>query len=264
MNKPPKLEVHGRFWVERGPHTFLGRGRVDLLEKINASHSIAEAARQLGMSYKTAWDMVDAMNNLADQPLVVRVKGGRQGGGTVLTDYGQQVIVTYRTMEREYDAMLTALERRYPHFEQLQALDRRLQLRTSARNQLAATVHELHRHGQRVIADLDLGANTLLQAQLTHASVKALDLRPGRQVVALIKAPVIALTETPPADASAQSLRGTVSHIEQDGDYAEVSLILTSGQTLVAALDLPASLPAIGSTVYSMIDRRQVLIAVVD
>lgn len=263
MNNSSKLEVHGRFWVERGPHAFLGRGRVDLLEKINASHSIAEAARQLGMSYKTAWDMINAMNNLADQPLVVRVKGGRQGGGTVLTDYGQQVIANYRAMEQEYEAMLATLERRYPHFGQLQALDRRLQLRTSARNQLAATVRELHTHGQRVIAELDLGAETSLQAQLTRASVEALDLSPGRQVVALIKAPAIALSASP--DAKTQTLRGTVRHIETDDEgHAEITVVLPSGHHLIIALDRAAECPPLETEAFAVIDPRQVIVAVTD
>jgi molybdate transport system regulatory protein len=261
--KSPKLEVHGRFWVERGHHAFIGRGRIDLLEKINASHSIAEAARQLGMSYKTAWDMISAMNNLADHPLVVRVKGGRQGGGTVLTEYGQQVIVNYRAMEQEYGAMLTALERRYPHFGQLQALDRRLQLRTSARNQLAATVRELHTHGRRVIIELDLGGETFLQAQLTRASVDALELRPGRPVVALIKAPVIALSAGP--DTEMQTLRGTVSHIEtDDGGHAEITLALPSGHHLVIALDHAAECPPLEAEAFAVIDPRQVIVAVTD
>ncbi|MDR0250141.1 MAG: TOBE domain-containing protein [Burkholderiales bacterium] len=263
MNTPSKLEVHGRFWVERGPHVFLGRGRVDLLEKINISHSIAEAARQLGMSYKTAWDMINAMNNLADQPLVVRAKGGRQGGGTVLTDYGQQVIAHYRAMEQEYETMLATLERRHPHFGQLQALDRRLQLRTSARNQLAAVVHKLHAHGQRVIVDLELGSQTFLQAQLTHASVEALDLRPGRQIVALIKAPTMALSASPVTDK--QTLRGTISHIETDNEgHAETVLALPSDHHLVIALDHAAECPPLEAEAFAIIDPRQVIVAVTD
>ncbi|MCL2161666.1 MAG: TOBE domain-containing protein [Betaproteobacteria bacterium] len=263
MDELPKLEVHGRFWIERGPRAFLGRGRVDLLEKVNASNSIAEAARQLGMSYKTAWDMVDAMNNLADQPLVVRVKGGRQGGGTVLTDYGQQVIANFRAMEQEYETMLAALERRYPYFGQLQELDRRLRLRTSARNQLAATIAELHEHGQRVTADLDLGDKTLLQAQLTRASVDDLDLHPGRRVVALIKAPMIALSASPVSDM--QTLRGTIRHIEiDDEDHAEVTLALPGDHHLIIALDRAAECPPLDAGAFAVIDPRQVIVAVTD
>ncbi|MCL2021549.1 MAG: TOBE domain-containing protein [Betaproteobacteria bacterium] len=263
MDELPKLKVHGRFWVERGPHAFLGRGRVALLEKVNASHSIAEAARQLGMSYKTAWDMVNGMNNLADQPLVIRLKGGRQGGGTVLTDYGQQVIANFRAMEQEYETMLAELERRHPHFGQLRELDRRLRLHTSARNQLTATVSALHEHGQRIIVDLDLGANSFLQAQLTRASIEALDLYPDRQVIALIKAPMIALSISPVADI--QTLRGIVSHIEvDDEDHAEVTLALPGGQHLVIALDHAGECPPLEAEAFAVIDPRQVIVAVTD
>ncbi|HNB89603.1 MAG TPA: LysR family transcriptional regulator, partial [Plasticicumulans sp.] len=88
MSRSPadSMQLEGRFWLDRGGKPFLGPGRVALLERIDACRSIAEAARAMGMGYKTAWDLVDAMNQLAEQPLVVRVKGGRQGGGTELTD----------------------------------------------------------------------------------------------------------------------------------------------------------------------------------
>ncbi|MEZ5579956.1 MAG: LysR family transcriptional regulator [Candidatus Competibacteraceae bacterium] len=65
---------------------YLGAGRVELLEHIDECGSIARAAKRMGMSYKTAWDAVEAMNNLADRPLVVRATGGKGGGGTQLTD----------------------------------------------------------------------------------------------------------------------------------------------------------------------------------
>ena len=83
----------------------LGRGKrwdhLELLERIDASGSIAAAAHAMGMSYKAAWQAVETMNNLSEQPVVDRQAGGRQGGGTRLTDYGRRVVAAYRRLEKE-------------------------------------------------------------------------------------------------------------------------------------------------------------------
>ena len=67
---------------------FAGESRIRLLEAVQAQGSITRAAKALPMSYKAAWDAIDAMNNLSEQALVARVAGGRQGGGTRLTEAG--------------------------------------------------------------------------------------------------------------------------------------------------------------------------------
>ena len=72
MPKPQPLEFSGRFWLDREGHSYLGAGRIELLEHIGECGSISQAAKRIGMSYKAAWDAVEAMNNLADRPLVVR------------------------------------------------------------------------------------------------------------------------------------------------------------------------------------------------
>ena len=78
-----KLEVETEFGA------FLGDTRIRLLEAIAIHGSISQAAKKVPLSYKAAWDAIDNMNNLAEQPLVLRSAGGRQGGGTQLTAYGK-------------------------------------------------------------------------------------------------------------------------------------------------------------------------------
>ena len=110
MPKPQAIEFSGRFWLNREGHGYLGAGRIALLEHIDECGSISQAARRIGMSYKTAWDAVEAMNNLAERPLVVRATGGKGGGGTHLTEYGRQVIAGYRLMEAEHRRFLARME----------------------------------------------------------------------------------------------------------------------------------------------------------
>ena len=79
----------------------LGPGKVDLLQSINKVGSISEAARQDQISYRRAWDMVNAMNHCFKKPLVESMTGGKGGGGAALTPLGKKVIEIYRDMEKK-------------------------------------------------------------------------------------------------------------------------------------------------------------------
>lgn len=78
----------------------LGPGKVAILESIRDGGSISEAARAMRMSYRSAWLLVDSMNGLFKEPVVSTTLGGRGGGSAALTDFGAEVILRYRGMER--------------------------------------------------------------------------------------------------------------------------------------------------------------------
>lgn len=88
------------------PEIVIGPGKADLLQGIEETGSIAAAGRQLGMSYKKAWRLVDGMNTDFRPGLVATSKGGRTRGGAKLTDLGKEVLSLYRSMEdRAADAI---------------------------------------------------------------------------------------------------------------------------------------------------------------
>jgi molybdate transport system regulatory protein len=96
----------------------MGPGRADLLELIQTTGSIAAAGREMGMSYKRAWALVEAMNGLFRVPVVEAMKGGAGGGGARLTETGLQVLNAYRGLEaasaRAGAAFLTELSAALP------------------------------------------------------------------------------------------------------------------------------------------------------
>lgn len=94
----PLTQLHLR--IHLGPEVALGPGKADLLEGIDATGSIAAAGRQLGMSYKRAWVLVDTMNACFRTPLVAAAKGGKTGGGAALTALGKKVLESYRRMQQ--------------------------------------------------------------------------------------------------------------------------------------------------------------------
>ncbi|GLS15786.1 MULTISPECIES: winged helix-turn-helix domain-containing protein [Hydrogenophaga] len=94
-----KARVEFRVRVYRDDGVAIGPGKVRLLECIAESGSIAAAARQLGMSYARAWQLVSEMNAALKAPAVYTAKGGARGGGTGLTPSGLDVVRHYRALE---------------------------------------------------------------------------------------------------------------------------------------------------------------------
>jgi molybdate transport system regulatory protein len=88
-----------RIRVKHGGALLMGPGRADLLAQIAATGSIAAAGRAMGMSYKRAWALVEAMNRVFHEPLVEAAKGGAGGGGARLTPNGQAILDAYRRLE---------------------------------------------------------------------------------------------------------------------------------------------------------------------
>ncbi len=80
----------------------LGKGRLELLRQIEATGSISKAAKSMKMSYKSAWDAVDAMNNAMGAPVVESASGGSRGGGSRLTDAGRRLILEFQSLEERH------------------------------------------------------------------------------------------------------------------------------------------------------------------
>ena len=133
------MKLEGQFWFSHQGRPLAGQDRIELLACIADTGSISKAAKAAGMSYKTAWDAVDAMNSSSEQPLVERAAGGRGGGGTRLTAAGEQLVTAFRRYQQEHAAFLAKLSEDDSLDPYLQVMNR-LRLRTSARNQLYARV----------------------------------------------------------------------------------------------------------------------------
>ena len=98
------------------PQGRIGPGKIALLEAIDREGSISAAGRALGMSYKRAWDLVDALNRLLGASVVEATTGGYRGGGAALPATGRCLVADYRAIERAAhraaEPRLAALARR--------------------------------------------------------------------------------------------------------------------------------------------------------
>lgn len=89
---------HLKIRITCGSAIAMGPGKADLLEAIDACGSISSAARQMRMSYRRAWELVDVMNKCFNQPVVSSSPGGHHGGGAQLTEFGRYILRNYRDL----------------------------------------------------------------------------------------------------------------------------------------------------------------------
>lgn len=99
-------KIKSRIWIEAGDHILLGGGRLQLLNAIEREGSLSKAAKALGMSYKRAWTLMDAVNRSAKEPVVAKTIGGRKGGGTTLTPYGKRLVAAFEKINQNCWAFL--------------------------------------------------------------------------------------------------------------------------------------------------------------
>ena len=104
MNDSKTLRVR----VMQGDTIAFGPGKADLLQAIVQTGSISGAAREMQMSYRRAWLLVEEMNRCFASPLVATATGGARGGGAVVTELGQEVLARYRRMQKKAAASIAA------------------------------------------------------------------------------------------------------------------------------------------------------------
>lgn len=226
------------FFLARNDVKFLVGKRISLLDKIAESGSIAAAARELGMSYKAAWDAVDTMNNLADQPLLQRHAGGRQGGRTQLTEHGLSVIEFFKHADTAHQQFLHQLNARLGEAFSAHPVLRRHSMKTSCRNQLIGKVTEIQ--SARITSEIQLvtTGGTQITATISRKSQDALGLEVGSEVHALIKSSSVMLADPHPGlKLSARNqLPGTVSRILPGIVNSEVAVALNDQEHMAATV----------------------------
>lgn len=109
---PARPGFRGRVWIDGPEGTFIGYGRVVLLERIIEHGSITKAAKSMQMAYRHAWDLVDSMNRQAETPFVELATGGRGGGGARVTEAGMRAIKAFRRFHEDLRIFLRREEKK--------------------------------------------------------------------------------------------------------------------------------------------------------
>lgn len=222
-------EVMG--WSARQP-------AITLLQALERTGSINSAAQSLGMQYKTAWQKIDQLSNLLPYPLVVKRTGGSGGGGSMLTKEGINLLRRIDMLQKEYSRFLQFLAEDPKEAISTLKILRRFEMKMSARNVWVGTVEKIERGAVNSVVTLKLKGGDLVSAVITDNSVNRLELSPGREAIAIVKASNVLLGEgIEPGRISARNiLTGSIRAIITGAVNDEVTIDLPGGSSVTSII----------------------------
>lgn len=233
-----EISLDGSIWFQKAENRFLGGDRIALLEKIDELGSISSAAKAAGISYKTAWHLVNMMNNLSEKPLVDRMTGGKGGGGTVLTREGKKIVEQFRIVQEEHRRFLRNLEGRLGETNNLYQFLRRISMKISARNIFSGTVETITKGAVNSEVVLLLKGGNRIVSIITNGSVDNLGLKEGVNAYAIIKSSsIIIAKELHDTKLSARNiLPGRITKLIEGPVSTEVDLEISEGNVISAII----------------------------
>lgn len=238
MGKAGTVALNGNLWFTKDTSKFLGGDRIAMLEKIEELGSITKAAKAVGVSYKTAWEMVNQINNLAAVPLVDRATGGKGGGGAHLTAAGREVLEQFRVVQDEHGKFLKNLDMRLGDTNNLYQFLRRISMKVSARNVFNGTVSSISKGAVSAEVCLALKGETSITAVVTNGAIDNLGLKVGMDAYAIVKASAVIIgTDLASCKLSTRNqLTGRIAKVVEGPVNYEIDLELPGGNTISAVI----------------------------
>jgi molybdate transport system regulatory protein len=232
------LTVDAELWLSFEGQQLAGARRVALLAEIARAGSITQAAKATGLSYKGAWDAIEDMSNLAGEPLLERMAGGKGGGYTRLTPRGEKLVRNFALIREEHARFVERLNRQAQGLSEDYSLMESLAMKTSARNQFAGTVQTLRSGTINDEVELEVIGGLRIVATVTRASRNELGLAVGKKAFALVKASsIVLMTDGDDVRLSARNqLAGKVTRVVPGAINTEVVLELPGGGSVAAVI----------------------------
>ncbi len=230
-------KIEGEIWFNDDGVVRLAIDQFNLLQAIRETGSISSAAREIGISYKTAWDRIEQLNNLSPNSLVSRAAGGKKGGGTRLTGYGIEILEGVMKLNQKHQEFIASLNQEMGSIDDLRSFMKYSNLKSTARNQYLGRVSSVLIGELNTEVLLDIGPNLKLVAQITDQSRENLCLTDGSVVFAMVKASSVTLSTGKVLHVSARNqLSGLISRINRGPINADISIDLGDAKTLSAAI----------------------------
>jgi molybdate transport system regulatory protein len=211
---------------------------IALLKSIALCGSISQAARQCGLSYKGAWQIIERANNSSPKILVSTATGGSKGGGTCLTEAGLSLLTLFAKLEQEHDQFLGRLNRELSKNPDACLLLQHLAVKTSARNQLFGSVSAIVIGAVNVQVAINLAGGDSIIVAISLETLNDLNLVIGTDAVLLINSTDIALVlDDGTLNFSASNrLTCKIIRIQQDEINSEISVLLPGGEILTSVI----------------------------
>jgi molybdate transport system regulatory protein len=262
----PRLRISSALKLETSHGAIANPKWIGLLDGLQRSRSITAAAKSAGLSYKGAWEAIDAMNNLAGKAVVSTAVGGKGGGGARLTPYGRELLATYRFLDDESRRFIAGMNERLGHAHQSVSALGRMSMSTSARNQWSGVVAQVAKGSVNDDVEITLHSGDRITAIITHESSESLGLKKGAEVIALVKASSVLIGKgRSRLKLSARNqLAGTVTRLTRGAVNSEVVVQLREGYTVAAVITNESASElelAEGQKVWAIFKASSVIIA---
>ncbi len=256
------MELASTLSLEMFGEPFLLEKRIRLLHAIMEHGSISKAAKAVPMSYKSAWEAVDAMNALSPEPIVHRETGGRDGGGTTVTAYGEQLLETYALLKEEHTRFLARLSSLSAIQEGALGTISRLGLQISARNQIQASVADVEANEVNATVTLRLKSGQQLRSTITKEAVEDLHIAVNETIVAICKSShVIVLKER--HDVYENLLDGELIQMEEDIHNVKMVVDIGGHERIVSVMAktmVSQWQPSVGEQVVLGIEAKHIML----
>ena len=231
-------KLKGEIWLGDDSSSRLMLDQIGLLQAIVDTGSISAAAKQAGISYKTAWERLEKLNNLSPSPVLARSAGGSRGGGTNLTEYGHKILNGFNEIQSEHNKFLEDMGKSVSAIGDLSGFMKTARVNSSARNQFLGTISDISSGAVNTEVTMDLEDGLPIVATVTEQSCQDMDLQTGKAVIALVKASAITLSagSTPPLVSARNLLAGKVARLHKGSVNTEVVVNLGEHKTLSAII----------------------------
>lgn len=244
----------------------VGRDRILLLEAVGTQGSITKAAQAVGLSYKAAWDAINAINNLLPRPAVTAQTGGKHGGGAIVTEDGKALIASFHLLEERLARIAHMFSNAQTPIDPMTVI-RMIGMKTSARNAFRCTVSEIRKGAVNSEVILKLADDVSLAAVITDESVQNLEVAVGKSVTALIKSSFVMLAtgSSEPQVSARNRIQGTVSHREDGPVNSEITLDIGAGKSLTAIVTRESAEQlnlAPGAAAWALFKASHIILAV--
>jgi len=237
-----------------------------LLKAIGQTGSLNKAAKQVGLSYKGAWQMIERANNASPRVLIATATGGSQGGGSQLTPAAKRLLAVFQDLQQQHQSFIQQLNQQLLADPELSFLLKPLAIKTSAGNQLFAQIEQLRIGAVSVELDLRLKSGVMVVAEMDKSLFAKLQPKQGEGLLILVPAFEIGLYRL--ADASSLSARNIlpveVIRIDQDEVVAEIGLSLGTGDSLFASINATSISTMdlkVGERLYAAFKSNAVILA---
>lgn len=209
---------------------------VALLRAILDCGSLNLAAKQTGLSYKGAWQILERANNRSPKPLINSSTGGLRGGGTKLSDFGKQLVDHFDRIEAEHARYVTALNQSLDDHPEFRMLFQRSQLSVSEANQFYGRIEKIQSKGDQTEVLIELRGGVFIRSLVEPTTVKGLGLKPNREILVILPHAEIVLRSFEEIESSWNEIPCTVVRILGDQVSAEAILELPGGELIVCAV----------------------------